>query len=68
MHETVKNLLNERPVLIDGAWGTELQKQGLKPGESPEALNLNNPEIVEAVAKAYVDAGSRIKAALETSN
>ena len=60
MHETIKNLLNERPVLIDGAWGTELQKQGLKPGESPEALNLNNPEIVEAVARAYVEAGSRI--------
>lgn len=60
MHETIKNLLNERPVLIDGAWGTELQKQGLKPGESPEALNLNNPEIVEAVAASYVAAGSRI--------
>jgi methionine synthase I (cobalamin-dependent) len=60
MHATIAQLLNERPVLIDGAWGTELQKQGLKPGESPEALNMNNPEIVEAVAKAYVDAGSRI--------
>ncbi|QBG47951.1 methionine synthase [Verrucomicrobia bacterium S94] len=60
MHETIKALLGEKPVLIDGAWGTELQKKGLKPGESPEALNLENPEIVEAVAKAYVDAGSRI--------
>jgi methionine synthase I (cobalamin-dependent) len=60
MHATIAQLLNERPVLIDGAWGTELQKQGLKPGESPEALNMNNPEIVEAVAKAYVEAGSRI--------
>jgi methionine synthase I (cobalamin-dependent) len=60
MHATIAQLLNERPVLIDGAWGTELQKQGLKPGESPEALNLERPEIVEAVAKAYVDAGSRI--------
>ncbi len=60
MHDTIKNLLTERPILIDGAWGTELQKQGLKPGESPEALNLDNPEIVETVAKAYVEAGSRI--------
>ncbi len=60
MHETIKNLLNERPVIIDGAWGTELQKQGLKPGESPEALNLDRPEIVEAVAASYVEAGSRI--------
>ena len=60
MHDTVKNLLAETPVLIDGAWGTELQKQGLKAGESPEALNLERPEVVEAVAKAYVDAGSEI--------
>ena len=60
MHDTIKNLLNERPVITDGAWGTELQKKGLKPGESPEALNLENPGIVEAVAASYVEAGSRI--------
>jgi len=60
MHNTITQLLNERPVIIDGAWGTELQKQGLKPGESPEALNLERPEIVEAVAASYVKAGSRI--------
>ncbi|MDF7824259.1 homocysteine S-methyltransferase family protein [Pontiellaceae bacterium B12227] len=60
MHETIQKLLSKRPVLIDGAWGTELQKQGLKPGESPEALNLENPAIVEAVAQSYVDAGSQI--------
>lgn len=60
MHETIKKLMDERPVLIDGAWGTELQKQGLKPGESPEALNLEKPDIVAAVARSYVDAGSRI--------
>jgi 5-methyltetrahydrofolate--homocysteine methyltransferase len=60
MHDTIVKLLNERPVIIDGAWGTELQKQGLKPGESPEALNLNRPEIVEAVAASYVEAGSQI--------
>lgn len=60
MHTTIEQLLKERPVLIDGAWGTELQKQGLEPGESPEALNLEKPRIVEAVARSYVDAGSRI--------
>jgi len=60
MHDLIKSLLNERPVIIDGAWGTELQKQGLKPGESPEALNLERPEIVEAVAASYVAAGSQI--------
>ncbi|MCF7816668.1 MAG: homocysteine S-methyltransferase family protein, partial [Kiritimatiellales bacterium] len=60
MHDTIAMLLKERPVIIDGAWGTELQKQGLKPGESPEALNLERPELVEAVAASYVAAGSPI--------
>ena len=61
MHDTIAKLLkNERPVISDGAWGTELQKQGLKPGESPEALNLERPEVVEAVAASYVQAGSQI--------
>ena len=60
MHNTIAKLLKERPVITDGAWGTELQKQGLKPGESPEALNLESPEIVEAVAASYVEAGSQV--------
>ena len=60
MHKTIEKLFQDRPIIIDGAWGTELQKQGLKPGESPEALNLERPEIVEAVAASYVAAGSQI--------
>lgn len=60
MHETIKNLLNEQPVLIDGAWATELQQHGLQIGASPEIFNLENPDRVQAVAQSYVDAGSRI--------
>ena len=60
MHETIQNLLCERPVLMDGGWATELQQQGLKSGAAAEAFNLEQPEIVAAVAKSYVDAGSRI--------
>ncbi|MGA2133420.1 MAG: homocysteine S-methyltransferase family protein [Bryobacteraceae bacterium] len=48
------------PLLTDGAWGTELQKRGLPPGESPDPWNLQHPERVEAVAAAYCEAGSRI--------
>jgi methionine synthase I (cobalamin-dependent) len=61
MHPTLQKLLEtQTPAIIDGAWGTELQKQGLKPGESPEVLNLENPEMVLAVASSYVEAGSQI--------
>ncbi len=48
------------PLITDGAWGTELQKRGLAPGECPDVWNLSHPERVEAVADAYCEAGSRV--------
>jgi methionine synthase I (cobalamin-dependent) len=48
------------PVWTDGAWGTQLQDRGLPPGGCPEIWNLEHPDRVEEVARAYVDAGSRI--------
>jgi methionine synthase I (cobalamin-dependent) len=56
----IDELISRGPVLLDGAWGTELQGRGLAPGEMPDAWNLSNPDRVEAVARAYVEAGSRI--------
>ncbi len=47
-------------LLADGAWGTELMKRGLKTGEAPERLNIEAPDIVAAVAKDYLAAGSDI--------
>lgn len=54
------SLLADGPVLTDGAWGTELQRQGLAPGEPADLWNTAYPDRVESVARAYVDAGSRI--------
>lgn len=48
------------PLLSDGAWGTELQKLGLAPGDLADTWNLDHPDRVATVARAYVDAGSRI--------
>ncbi|AQQ69863.1 Bifunctional homocysteine S-methyltransferase/5,10-methylenetetrahydrofolate reductase [Limihaloglobus sulfuriphilus] len=42
----------------DGAWGTMLQKKGLKPGECPELWCIERPGDVYDVAKSYVDAGA----------
>ena len=53
-------LIDARPVLTDGAWGTELQARGLEAGELPDLWNLRFPERVEEVAGAYVEAGSRV--------
>ena len=60
MHDLIQRLLAAGPVLTDGAWGTELQARGLAIGEFPDAWNLTHPESVEAVARAYVEAGSRV--------
>ncbi len=58
---TVQEVLSERGVLVgDGAWGTMLQAAGLPPGECPERWNASHPERVQAVAAAYVEAGSEL--------
>jgi methionine synthase I (cobalamin-dependent) len=51
--------MNTKPILVaDGAMGTMLQKAGLLPGIAPERWNLENPDAVRAVYKAYLDAGA----------
>ena len=47
------------PMLLDGAMGTMLQKAGMKPGTIPETLNITDPEMVAAIHRAYIRAGSR---------
>lgn len=60
MHPLIERLAGEAPVLTDGAWGTQMQARGLPSGACPDAWNLTEPAKVEEVARAYVDAGSRI--------
>ena len=50
--------LKHRVLLGDGAMGTQLQQAGLPPGGCGEALNLDAPETILAIQRAYVDAGS----------
>jgi len=56
----IDDVLSEGPVLLDGAWGTELQARGLELGTIPDYWNLEHADRVEAVARAYVEAGSDI--------
>jgi len=56
----IEDLLARAPVVTDGAWGTELQARGLSPGDCPDEWNLIRPAAVEEVARAYVEAGSRV--------
>lgn len=60
LSNVIVELAAERPVLTDGAWGTQLQARGLQMGACPDAWNLEHPDLVEQVARAYVAAGSRV--------
>jgi len=56
--QKITEALKAGKVLVsDGAWGTFLQKKGLKPGECPELWCINKPGEVLDVAKSYIDAG-----------
>ena len=50
--------LTERPLLADGAMGTQLQAAGLELGRCGEQWNLTHPDRVLAIQKKYVAAGS----------
>jgi 5-methyltetrahydrofolate--homocysteine methyltransferase len=60
----VKGLLDrvkDGEILIaDGATGTLLWDYGLAPGQPPESFNLTHPEILEEIARQYLDAGADI--------
>jgi 5-methyltetrahydrofolate--homocysteine methyltransferase len=56
----LREWLRGGPLITDGAWGTELQALGLAGGAAPDSWNLTYPERVEAVARAYVEAGSEV--------
>ncbi|MFI5352443.1 MAG: homocysteine S-methyltransferase family protein [Candidatus Binatales bacterium] len=60
MSKQLESWFGTGPVLTDGAWGTALQVHGLPAGEIGDLWNLSHPERVEAVARAYIEAGSRI--------
>jgi 5-methyltetrahydrofolate--homocysteine methyltransferase len=49
-----------RTLVGDGAMGTELQRAGLQPGEPGEGWNLERPDAVAAIHRAYLDAGSDV--------
>jgi len=52
--------IKDGPLLADGAWGTEMQRQGLEPGACADEWNLSHAEAVGAVARGYREAGSRV--------
>ncbi len=73
--EALRRLLNEKVVVLDGAWGTMLQSAGLTPADyrterfqdhprditgDPDLLNLTRPDLVLDVHRQYLAAGADI--------
>ncbi len=47
-------------VFLDGAFGTMVQSAGLPPGKDPTDWNIENPEAVASIHRAYVRSGANI--------
>src|SRR3984957_15276185 len=73
--QTLRQLLDQRIVVLDGAWGTMLQGAGLTAADyrgerlrdhpqdvtgDPDLLNLTRPDVVREVHRQYLAAGADI--------
>jgi 5-methyltetrahydrofolate--homocysteine methyltransferase len=58
MKPTLQAALLERPLVCDGAMGTQLMLAGLEQGGCGEHWNLTHPERVLAIQRRYVEAGA----------
>ena len=56
----VLEYLENNIVYLDGGMGTQLQAEGLMPGELPERWNISHPDAIVKIQKAYYDSGSNI--------
>lgn len=60
MKKLLERLKKDKTLVADGAMGTMLMERGLKPGDPPESFNLTHPDLVEEIARLYLDAGADI--------
>jgi 5-methyltetrahydrofolate--homocysteine methyltransferase len=58
MTKTLLQAIQQRPLLCDGAMGTQLMLAGLEQGSCGEVWNLTHPEKVLAIQRRYAEAGS----------
>ena len=57
---TLLEAMEQKVLIGDGAMGTQLQAAGLEPGGCGEVWNVERPEVILAIQKAYVEAGSDV--------
>lgn len=52
--------VTQRPIVFDGAMGTQLYERGIFINKCFDEANLSNPDLVLAVHEAYLDAGADV--------
>lgn len=60
---SLRNLIKEQIVYLDGGMGTLLLSRGLKAGELPERWNITHSDDIVEIHKSYFDAGSNVVSA-----
>ncbi len=58
MSQTLLEAIKQRPLLGDGAMGTQLMAAGLAQGQCGEQWNLTDPDKVLQIQKRYVESGA----------
>ena len=58
--EEIKEQLNKRTLLLDGAMGTMLQAYGLKSGGCSEEWNISHSQVVQKIHQEYIKAGADV--------
>ncbi len=56
----ILELIKKKRIYFDGGAGTYLQARGLQPGTPPEMWNIENPDAIVGMHKAYLDAGCNV--------
>lgn len=58
--QNLSRSLQERVVIFDGGFGTELYRKNFFVNTSYDELNISNPAAVSAIHNSYVDAGAEV--------
>ena len=60
MKKSLRQAIRTERLYFDGGFGTMVQSRGLPPGTPPELWNIERPEVIEQIHRAYCEAGSNI--------
>ena len=55
--------VKQKGVILDGGMGSMLISRGLKGGDCAEKWNIDHPEVIQEIHRAYFDAGADVASA-----